>query len=154
MQKQLLIGELAELAGVNSKTIRYYEDIEVLPAPERSKQEWRLYSNADVDRLRFVRGARALGIGLKDIREVLAFRDRGVPPCQYVLGLIHDQIAQVDRQISTLRQLRGDLEDLHQQGVRLPTDSVEMKDCVCHLVENRALTPALAAADGATQPRT
>jgi len=139
MQKQLLIGEVAEQVGANPKTIRYYEDIALLPPPDRSEQGWRVYSQSDVDRLRFVRGARTLGVSLEDIREFLAFRDLDEPPCLFVLDRIKREMEAVDKQIAALQQLKGELVSLHDEGLRLPTDKVEMKECVCQLIENRAL---------------
>ncbi len=136
--KDLRIGQWADVAGVAAKTIRYYEDIEVLPAPRRTTAGWRAYDAADVRRLRFVRGARLLGLSLRDVREVLAFRDRGEPPCRHVLEAIRRQIAEVDNRIVALKHLRGELATLERQGRNLPTDTVDMNDCVCHLIEDRA----------------
>ncbi|MFQ5460118.1 MAG: heavy metal-responsive transcriptional regulator [Anaerolineae bacterium] len=136
--EDLRIGRLAEEAGVAAKTIRYYEDIGVLPAPRRTTAGWRAYDTADVRRLRFVRGARLLGLSLRDVKEILAFRDRGEPPCRHVLEAIQRQIAAVDNQITALKHLRGELATLQRRGRNLPTDTVDMNDCVCHLIEDRA----------------
>jgi DNA-binding transcriptional MerR regulator len=72
------IGALAKKAGVNPRTIRYYEHIGVLPPAERTASGYRQYSDEDLERLAFIRNAQASGVMLDEIKEVLAFRDRGV----------------------------------------------------------------------------
>ena len=64
MERKFTIGQLAELAGVPRKTIRYYEEVGVLPPPRRSDAGYRLYSDIDVRRMELVRRARALDMAL------------------------------------------------------------------------------------------
>ena len=71
MTGQFTIGQLAELAGVPRKTIRYYEEVGVLPPPGRSGARYRLYSDIDVRRVELVRRARALDMGLAEVRELV-----------------------------------------------------------------------------------
>lgn len=141
MSEQLLIGELARRAGVSTKTVRYYEELGILPPAERLPNGYRVYRPGDADRLRFVRGARSLGLTLDDIGEVLAFRDRDEAPCRYVVDLLHTKIEEVDARIAELERLRESLRDLREAAQRLPQDDIEMKHCICHLVQNRADTP-------------
>lgn len=75
-----------------------------VPEPERSDGGYRRYGRGDEERLRFVRGVRRLGFGLGEIREVLALRDRGEPPCSYVAELIEQRAAEVDGQIAELER--------------------------------------------------
>ncbi len=138
MSKTMLIGELAKEVGVNAKTIRFYEDEGILPPAKRLPNGYRYYDEEDVARLRFVRGARTLGFTLEDIKEVLAFRDRGEAPCRYVVELFHEKIAEIEQRIQELQRLREELESLSRAADELPTDDVEMKVCVCHLVSGRA----------------
>jgi DNA-binding transcriptional MerR regulator len=140
MSEQLLIGELARRGGVRAKTVRYYEDLGILPPAERLPNGYRVYRPEDVDRLRFVRGARSLGLTLDDIGEVLAFRDRGEAPCRYVVDLLHAKIEEVGARIIELQRLQESLQDLSKAAQRLPQDDIEMKHCVCHLVQGRADT--------------
>ena len=88
MGDPLLIGELARRVGVSAKTIRYHEDTGVLPPAERLPKGYRVYGAEDQARLRFVRGARSLGLTLEDIAKVLAFRDRAEAPCRYLVNLL------------------------------------------------------------------
>src|SRR5258708_36948450 len=99
------IGELSKHADVPEKTIRYYEEIGLLPPARRSANSYRVYEEADVERLRFIRRARALDFALDEITEILAFQERNQPPCQYVMDLMRDQIDQVSVRIHDLEQL-------------------------------------------------
>lgn len=138
MSPELSIGELARLTGVNAKTIRFYEEAGILPPARRLPNGYRVYDEEDLDRLRFVRGARSLDLALDDIKEVLAFRDRGEAPCRYVVDLLQAKMEEVDARIAELERLRGELRRLSKAAQRLPQDDIEMKSCVCHLVQNKA----------------
>ncbi len=76
------ISELGREVGVKPDTIRYYERAGLLPSPDRNSSGYRVYGDEDLQRLRFVRGAQRLGLRLRDIRELLAIRDRGACPCE------------------------------------------------------------------------
>jgi DNA-binding transcriptional MerR regulator len=131
-----LIGELAARLGLNPKTIRYYEEVGLLPEPERSDGGYRRYRRGDEERLRFVRGVRRLGFALGEIREVLALRDRGERPCSYVAELIEQRASEVDGQIAELERLKRELAELRDRARRLRPD-----DCgpegYCHILEER-----------------
>jgi DNA-binding transcriptional MerR regulator len=128
------IGELSKHADVPEKTIRYYEEIGLLPPARRSANSYRVYDEADVGRLRFIRRARALDIGLDEITEILAFRERNEPPCKYVMDLMREQIEKVEERIRNLQQIRDELKALYEAGQKLPED-VQMRACVCHLIK-------------------
>jgi DNA-binding transcriptional MerR regulator len=128
------IGEASTRAGVSTKTIRYYEEIGLIPPAERTASGYRMYVDADVDRLRFIRSARALDFSLEDIKEILAFRDREEPPCQYVIDLMEDHIDQISDRIRELERLRNELRHLVEVGLTLPED-IQMKACICHVIQ-------------------
>lgn len=132
------IRDLAVHTGVHAKTIRYYESIGVLPPPERKSNGYRVYCEADIERVRFVAGARSLGFSLDDIAEILALRDRREAPCRVVLDLLAQKAWEVAQRIEALQQLEVDLRELHLLGKTFPLDDVDGKACVCHLVSNRA----------------
>jgi DNA-binding transcriptional MerR regulator len=127
------IGELAQRSGLSVKALRYYEDIGVLGAPNRTASGYRDYDAAALGRLEFVRAARAVGLTLGEIREVIAFRERGEVPCGHVLDVILHHAAEVDRRIADLHQLRADLEQLARRARTLdPADCPEAT--VCHVL--------------------
>ena len=128
------IGVLSQKTGVPRKTIRYYEAIGLLPQPRRTENGYRVYDKADVERLLFVRRARRLDFSLSAIAEILAFRERGEPPCHYVLDLMQTQITLIEERIRELQQLRDELTELHTLGRKLPEDA-QMQTCVCQLIQ-------------------
>ena len=132
------IKELAEKAGLSPKTIRYYEQIGVLPPPKRLPNGYRDYDETDLERLRFVVGARHLNFSLDDIGEILAMRDRRESPCGVVLALIQQKAAEISRRIAELQALEVELRQLYRLGLTFPVDDVEGKHCVCHLVTEQA----------------
>ncbi len=136
----LHIGELSKQTGVPSKTIRYYEEIGLLPQPQRAANGYRLYSEEDADRLQFIRRARALNFALDEIAEILAFRERNEPPCRHVMDLICHQIDEIESRIRDLERIRDELKALHEAGQNLPED-VRMRTCICHLVQT-GVTPS------------
>lgn len=135
------IRELTERTRVPAKTIRYYEEIELLPAPAREPNGYRSYSEADIDRLKLVAGARRLDISLPEIKEILDMRDRNEAPCIRMLELLDDKRAEIQKRIEELQQLELELADLFQLGLSFPTDDVEGKNCVCHLVSESKSVP-------------
>lgn len=131
------IKDLAAASGVTAKTIRYYEEIGVLPPPKRLPNGYRIYDETDVDRLRLVAGARRLGLSLDDIGEILSMRDRGEAPCRTVLELLAEKADEIADRIAELQRLEIELRQLHALGLTFPTDDVDGKHCVCHLVSER-----------------
>lgn len=132
------INELSKITGLADKTIRYYESIGVLPQPKRLASGYRLYDESDVDRIKFVMGLRRLDFSLDDISEILAMRDRREAPCRVVLDLLAEKAEEVSRRIKELVHLEAELHQLHAVGLTYPTDDVDGKACVCHLVSSRA----------------
>ena len=115
------IGQLADRLGLNAKTIRYYEDIGLVPAPERTPAGYRVYGEDTLERLTFIKTAQRLGITLDEVREILALRDRGDPPCSYVRGVLRRQVAEIDQRMGELAALRDELVALDEIADRLPT---------------------------------
>jgi len=135
----MLIGELARIAGVNPKTIRYYEEVGLLPRAARLPSGYRQYSEEDVERLEFIRNAKALGVALEEIKEVLAFRDRGVAPCPYVLQLLDAKVKEIQGRIRGLRMLAEDLRRLQRAAARVPAKELTTRARFCHILENKQL---------------
>jgi len=129
------IKTLAEKTRLSDSAIRYYESIGLLPPPERRDNGYRDYDEDDVARLRFVAGARALNFSLDDIAEVLALRDRREAPCRVVLNLLQEKEQEIMRRIAELQRLKVELRELYTLGQTFPTDDVDGKACVCHLVQ-------------------
>ena len=132
------IKQLAALANVSPKTIRYYESIGVLPEPGRSPNGYREYEDSDVERLKLVLGARRLQFSLDDVSEIIAMRDRREAPCRKVLDKLSEKADEVAQRIVELRRLEQELRHLYEIGQTFPTDDVDGKACVCHLVSEKS----------------
>ncbi len=102
----LKIGEVAARAGVGPKTIRFYESHGVLARPARGENDYRLYSPETVDVLRFVKQAQGLGLTLDEIKEIVAIRQGGRPPCAHVHALLKQKAEELDRKLDDLLRLR------------------------------------------------
>jgi DNA-binding transcriptional MerR regulator len=128
------ISKVSAKTGIQTETIRYYERIGLIPKPSRQANGYRLYGEADLERLNFIRSARALNFSLQEIAQILASRDRHEPPCKHVMDLIQSHIDEVEKRIRELQQLKGELVSLYTAGQDLPED-VQMRSCVCHLIQ-------------------
>ena len=131
------IKTLADKTGLSDSTIRYYESIGLLPEPGRLSNGYRDYDESDVARLQFVAGARTLDFSLDDIAEILALRDRREAPCRVVLTLLQEKEEELSRRITELKRLKMELQELHTLGQTFPTDDVDGKACVCHLISEQ-----------------
>ena len=109
------IGELAKLTDAQVETIRYYEREGLLPAPARSDGNYRLYTQAHVERLTFIRNCRSLDMTLDEIRSLLNLRDSPQDQCENVNALIDEHIEHVNARITSLQALQTQLLDLRQR---------------------------------------
>jgi DNA-binding transcriptional MerR regulator len=105
----LTIGSLAKRTGAKVQTIRYYEQIGLMPEPGRTEGGQRRYGDAELDRLSFIRHARDLGFGLDAIRELLDLSDRPERPCADVDAIARRHLDDVERRIRRLETLQVEL---------------------------------------------
>lgn len=106
------IGELAKRAGVNIQTVRFYEREGVLKALARRDSGYRVYNEASLKKLRFIRHAKELGFSLKEINELLNLRIKSVPRCERVRGKAQSKLNEIQEKIMHLRQLEKTLKSL------------------------------------------
>lgn len=111
----LSIGKLSEATGVKVPTIRYYEQIDLLPQPSRTTGNQRHYDQSTLERLAFIRHARDLGFSLEAIRELLSLSDDPSRPCAAVDEIAERQLAAVNARITRLTALREELERMLRQ---------------------------------------
>jgi DNA-binding transcriptional MerR regulator len=102
----LTVSDLAREAGVSPHTFRFYEQVGLLPVPTRSDSGDRLYDPPLVDRLRFIRGAKRVGLQLDDIAELL---DHGQHPCGETDRLLRQRLAEIDAEVTELLGGRDEL---------------------------------------------
>jgi Cu(I)-responsive transcriptional regulator len=115
MPESLSIGALAWATDTNVETIRYYERIDLLPPPARTRGNYRAYAPAHLARLSFIRRARALGFSLDQVRQLLALADDRERSCQEVDRIARAHRDEVDRKIADLTALRRELDSLIRQ---------------------------------------
>jgi DNA-binding transcriptional MerR regulator len=131
MEQPLRVGELAHAAGVPAKTIRYYEQVGVLPVAPRGAAGYRQYYRRDIHRLLFVRRARSLGLPLTQLRDLTAgLEGNGCGMRPQLQRLVTEQLRAVQQQIAELHTLERQLMDVCK---RLETAVVppDAKGCHC-----------------------
>jgi DNA-binding transcriptional MerR regulator len=120
MSKAVFIGKVAKAAGISVDTIRYYEQLGLLPEAQRTESGYRVYSPDTVERLRFVRQAQALAFTLEEIKEILRLRYSGQSPCNCVRGMLEKKLEQVERQIVDLARFRRNLHKILENSRNIP----------------------------------
>lgn len=103
------ISELGQATGVDIETVRYYEKIGLLPAPERQANGYRAYGHTHLERLAFIRHCRALDMGLSEVKQLLDFVENPDADCGDVNRLIDEQRARVRARLKSLRALERQL---------------------------------------------
>jgi Cu(I)-responsive transcriptional regulator len=106
------IGEASARSGVSAKMIRYYEQVRLLPQPERRQSGYRTYDDNDIHRLRFVRRARDFGFPVERIRELLRLWSDRKRPSSEVKRIAETHVAELDARIAQLTALRDSMKDL------------------------------------------
>jgi DNA-binding transcriptional MerR regulator len=129
------IGQLAAHTGIAVRTIRFYEQAGLLPAPQRTPGGYRSYTDDAVTRLRFVRSAQALGLSLAEIAEVLRIRDYQGPPCAFVAEVLHTHIDALEARLTELTALRDELRARLPPGTQPDPTRCEPNH-VCYLIED------------------
>ena len=109
------IGELSNASGTPVETIRFYERAALLPAPQRTESNYRVYTQLHADRLAFIRQCRNLDMTLDEVRVLLRFRDAPKADCGEVDSLLDEHIGHVVQRIRELRQLERELRALQAQ---------------------------------------
>ncbi|HEX6965041.1 MAG TPA: MerR family transcriptional regulator [Gemmatimonadaceae bacterium] len=108
----MTIGELARRAGVNVQTVRYYERRGLLAEPHRTPSGYRQYSDATLDRLRFIKRAQELGFTLSEIHELLVLRLDPRTTAAQVKARAEAKIDDVERRIHDLQHIKHALTHL------------------------------------------
>jgi len=109
MSKIKTIGDLSLASGVKIPTIRYYEEIGLLPTPPRSEGGRRTYDDGSVSRLNFIRHARELGFEMESIRVLISLQDNPQQSCEEADRLARQQLEETERRIASLTALQGEL---------------------------------------------
>ncbi len=109
MSEPYFIGQLAGLAGVRTDTIRFYEKKGLLPEPTRSASGYRVYNEAGLKQLRFIKKAQSLGFTLDEIKRVLGLWGEGKETCRCVIAIAEATLADTDEKLREIKAFRDAL---------------------------------------------
>lgn len=132
------IGEVARAAGLTVETLRYYEEVRLLPPHERTGGGYRIFAREDLERIDFIQRAKRLGLSLNEIRDILAIQAADQATCSHVRDLLDGKIAEVDAAMEQLRDFRAHLQQLLER-------SEGLEDCrpsggrVCSIIEGASI---------------
>ena len=153
MARALTIGRVATAAGCKVQTVRYYEQVGLLPAPPRTAGNQRIYDQTAIDRLRFIRHARDLGFSIDAIRDLLSLSDDPEQSCEAADAIASAQLTQVQQRIARLHALKLELERMVKQcrGGRIADCRVievlaDHRQCVSD--DHHVASPATGLVDG------
>lgn len=107
------IGELAKAARCTTETVRFYENQGLLPAPQRNESNYRSYTRAHLERLRFIRNCRSLDMTHDEIRALLEAVDGVASACGVIGELLLDHIEHVDVRLNELTRLKEQLQAIY-----------------------------------------
>jgi len=110
MSQGITIGNVSQASGVKVPTIRYYEQIGLLPSPPRTEGNRRSYDAADLERLTFIRHSRELGFEIDEIRTLLSLQDQPKVSCEDADAIASRHLADVKQKIASLTALQHELE--------------------------------------------
>ncbi|HEU5245649.1 MAG TPA: heavy metal-responsive transcriptional regulator [Candidatus Udaeobacter sp.] len=107
----LKVGAVAKAAGVGVQTLHYYERLGLLPKPQRSTANYRLYSTDAIRRVKFIKKAQVIGLTLEETKQILDLKERGRAPCRQVAELGEKHLREIDTRLAELRKYRRALAD-------------------------------------------
>lgn len=128
------VAQVARKTGVTPDTVRHYTRIGLLRPDRDASNGYKRFDEADIARLMFVKHARALGLSLTEIGEILASADHGDSPCPMVRELVKRHLDDVKARIRELKSLESRMDAALAQWDALP-DGVPNGDHVCHLID-------------------
>jgi len=147
----LKIGEVATLAGVPAKTLRYYEDIGLISPAGRTASGYRLYGWRELEQIEFVRRAKLMGLSLDEIRSLVESAEDGIPNkvFQHLDDLLKRSLAETERKIEELRAFRESLLEYRERTAEAESQGA----CRCGELDNSEFCGCvMAATEGVTPP--
>lgn len=136
----LHISEVAKRTGLPASTIRYYESAGLIEPAERGSNGYRLYGEAEVERLEFIAGAKRLNLGLAEVRQLVAARESNL--CEHVQRemrtVVEMRLAETRVQIAELVRLSGELHRAEERLSQPPSDGECSDACACSVLTGGA----------------
>src|SRR5438445_5755119 len=141
-EKQLLIGRLAKLSGVKSDTIRFYERSGLLPKPSRTASGYRVYGEAAVRQVRFIKRAQALGFALAEIRRVLHLRGGGDETCRCVIAMADATLDETEKKLKEMQRFADALRANLTRWRKMSDHGKHVVGEFCRLIESSSTADA------------
>lgn len=132
----LFIGKIAKQAGVPVKTIRYYEEVGLLPQTGRNSAGYRTYALPVIDRLVFIKKAQSLNLSLDDIKSILDLADRGGCPCGHVQDTLKQTLQKLRQKIADLQEIEKKLVGAMRQ--KCPPDFKPNGSAICPKIQQKS----------------
>lgn len=126
----LQVGEVSHKLGLNPQTLYFYERIGLIPKPKRTESGYRLYEDKDLERLVFITRAKALGLSLDEIKEVLLLQNGEAPPCYEIHSKLVSKVSQVEGAIAQLQKLKSELLPLIQHCENNLAEQEKSANCI------------------------
>jgi len=127
--------EVAQKLGVTADTVRFYTRIDLLQPKVNPQNRYKEYSQSDLDRLKFIVGARQLGFTVDDIKTVIGQAQNNHSPCPSVRKIIEQRLEETERQfaelIKTRDRMKRAIKEWEHMDDKIPTGSM-----ICHMIEN------------------
>lgn len=118
--------------GVSAHTIRYYERLGLLEPPRRTESQYRIYGEENEERLRFIQKAKRFGLSLDEIKQLIAIRTQGTPPCASLKTMVKQRLDDLNRQIEEMISLRQELASRYEEiDKSLPDVSTSPTEEIC-----------------------
>ena len=134
--KLLQVSQVAQQLNLNPQTLYFYERIGLIPEPARSASGYRLFSEADVERLSLICRAKTLGLTLDEIKDILLLQDGQSLTCQEIRERLQAKVAQIEAKIAQLQALKAELIPLiHRCDTTLQQDRPDA-DCQIFRVDH------------------
>ena len=134
----LKIGEVAKQSGIGIEALRFYERSGLLGRPGRTKSGYRVYDEAVLVRLDFIKRAQVLGFSLDEIKRIIADKQAGRSPCREVREIVRQRLEELDERMKEMRRYRKEL------GSALTRweETGELDGHVCGLIEGTEIEHA------------
>ena len=132
--RPITVGQVARRTGLTPKAIRLYESRGLLHSPDRTTAGYRTYTNRDIDLLRFVRQAKALGLRLDEVKEIIDFQQEGAQPCEMVIQLVDGHLSEIDLKLRDLKALKKSLLKAREAATTSSRNGEEA--VVCRIIES------------------
>jgi MerR family transcriptional regulator, copper efflux regulator len=132
------IGEVAKRTSLTVDAIRFYEKRKLLPKAVRSAGRFRLYGDGTIERLHFIQQMQGLGFSLREVGELIRFRERKVDACESVKELLNAKLTDVRAKLEELRHLESELETDLRKCNRELNHRRRHPACSCPVLEEAA----------------